>query len=434
MKIALFVPAKGSSDRIKNKNLQILDGEYLFKRKLIQVLECREVDEVWLDSESELFHTLTNDLPIKHLYREPSLANNETDGHMLFENECKHTDADIVVQVLCTSPFIDANVIDNALRKFKETSKTSLVGTYEVKLYEWKNGRPEYGEQVPNSVSLPPRTIEAMGLYAVKTSNIPIRKRFTDEVMFYNLTPLQSVDINNLEDLKLAEHICAGMRIKKIQQMNVLSKILSSSLLSDICKEYKISHFLGQQIKSLTSGSFLGFAKTLKIKELEDNQKDPTKKDWEGIFHALKTYEFIVPGDVIIVSTDVPNKAYFGDLNATFAVRQGAVGVVIDGFTRDIERVSKIGLPVFAHGNTADDVRYEGTFEAMNVPIIINGITIKNNDIIFADYDGVICIPQEQWKFVLNEVKKNLKKEADVKFEATFGADPFDVLKNIGLF
>ena len=52
MKTALFVPAKGTSERIPGKNLSVLDGEYLFKRKLLQVLACNEVHEVWLDSEN----------------------------------------------------------------------------------------------------------------------------------------------------------------------------------------------------------------------------------------------------------------------------------------------------------------------------------------------------------------------------------------------
>jgi regulator of RNase E activity RraA len=308
------------------------------------------------------------------------------------------------------------------------------VGVYSDKFYEWENNRPTYGDKIPNSVDLPVRTIEAMSFYAVKTNRKPVSKRYTDDVLLYQLSPMQSIDIDNREDLELAENICAGQRSKKIQQLNVLSKIITSSLLSDICKEHNIPHFLSKDIKSLSGGNFLGYAKTLKIKALEEHQKDPNKKDWEGIFDALKSYEFIVPGDVIIVSTDVPDKAYFGDLNATFAVRQGAVGVVVDGFTRDIDRVSKMNLPVFARGNKADDVRYEGTLETMNMPVIINDVTIRNNDIIFADTDGVICIPQEKWNFVLTEVKSNLKKEMMVKLEATFGADPFDVLNNVGLF
>ena len=46
MRIVAFVPAKGESSRIANKNTRILDGEYLFKRKILQLLECNEIDDV----------------------------------------------------------------------------------------------------------------------------------------------------------------------------------------------------------------------------------------------------------------------------------------------------------------------------------------------------------------------------------------------------
>jgi regulator of RNase E activity RraA/CMP-N-acetylneuraminic acid synthetase len=434
MKVVAFVPAKGSSERIKNKNMQILDGEYLFKRKLRQLLECKEIDEVWLDSESIEMHNLTSDLPIFHHYRDSKLADNNTDGHAMFSNESTLTDADIVVQALCTAPFIDKSVIDPALKNLKNSNATSLIAVSEQKLYLWENGKPLYGDTIPNSIELPVHYIEAMSFYAVKTDKKPVKKRYTNNVILYPVNPMQFVDINNQEDLELARYICAGQRVKQVQQLKMLSKSISSCLLSDICKEHNIKHFLSSEIKSMNRGTFLGFAKTLKLKSLPKEHKDPTLKHWEGIFDALGSYQFITPGDVIVVSTDVKDKAYFGDLNAHFAYRSGAVGVVVDGPTRDVDRVTQIGLPVFAHKRTSDDIRYEGTLEEMNMPITINGITVRNNDLIFGDSDGVICIPAEYWPLVFESVKIALKKEMMVKFEATFGSDPFDVLSNIGSF
>jgi regulator of RNase E activity RraA len=121
-------------------------------------------------------------------------------------------------------------------------------------------------------------------------------------------------------------------------------------------------------------------------------------------------------------------------LNAHFAYRQGAVGVVVDGQTRDVDRVAQLGLPLFAHGRQPDDIRYEGTLESMNMPIEINGVAIKNNDIVFGDSDGVLVIPSDKWSLVLSEAKEAVRKEMMVKFEATFGSDPFYVLNNVGLF
>lgn len=428
MKTIAFVPAKGKSERIENKNKQILDGEYLFKRKLRQLLDCKEIDEVWLDSEDKDIHELAQDLPIKHHYRDPALADNNTDGHQMFANESKITSADIIVQVLCTAPFVDKNVIDPALKKLKASDKTSLVAVTEQKLYLWEDGKPLYGEKIPNSVDLPTHIIESMSFYAVKTKQQAVDKRYTNDAILYPLKTIESVDINNNDDLKLAQTICAGQRAKRIQQLKILSKSISSCLISDVCKEHGVKHFLSKDIKLLNTGSFLGYAKTLKLKKLDQ------PKEWEGIFDALGSYSFVEPGDVIVVSTDVQDKAYFGELNAHFAYRNGAVGVVVDGKTRDVDRVTQIGLPLCAHGRQSDDIRFEGTLETMNMPISINNVTVRNNDLIFGDADGVVCIPAEKWNFILNHVKKALKKEMLVKLEATFGEDPFEVLNKIGTF
>lgn len=432
MKTIAFVSAKGTSERIKNKNTVILDGEYLFKRKLIQLLDCEEIDEVWLDSECDKMHDLCTDIPVRHYNRPAHLASNDTDGHELFANFSKVVEADIIVQALCTAPLLDKKTIDPALKKLKEDNNaSSLVFVKEDRQYTWKDNKPEYGDgRIPNSKDLDKTIIESMSFYAVKVNNKPVERRFTDDVILYPISDIDAIDIDNPEDLSHVKHILSGRRLNEIQQLKGISKVISSCLLSDLCKENNINHFLSKDIKSLNGGKFLGYAKTLKLKALEEDKK----KEWKGIFSALDTYDFIEPGDVIVVSSDIKNKAYFGDLNATFAHRRGAVGVVVDGQTRDVERVSQLGLPVFAHGQQPDDIRFEGTFESMNKPVYINQVKVSNNDIIYGDSDGVVCIPKEKWPFILDEVKKSLKNEMLIKLEASFGAEPWDILNNIGLF
>jgi CMP-N-acetylneuraminic acid synthetase len=102
MRIVAFVPAKGQSDRIENKNTVILDGEHLFKRKLKQFLECDLIDSVYLDTESETLIDLASDLDVEVLKRDPNLASNTTDGHALFANECSQVKADVYIQSLCS--------------------------------------------------------------------------------------------------------------------------------------------------------------------------------------------------------------------------------------------------------------------------------------------------------------------------------------------
>src|SRR6187399_2179647 len=116
MKIVAFIPAKGHSERVRDKNLSILDGDHLFKRKLRQALDCPTIGEVCLDTESETLADLASDLPITRLVRPVALASNATDGHEMFAWECsQRPDADIWIQLLCTAPFVSAATIQRAI-------------------------------------------------------------------------------------------------------------------------------------------------------------------------------------------------------------------------------------------------------------------------------------------------------------------------------
>jgi len=212
MKVVAFVPAKGTSERIPNKNLAILDGEHLFKRKLRQLLECPLIDEVILDTDSDELAALASDLPVRRVKRPADLAANSTDGHELFAWECTQASADIYIQALCTAPFVTAETVERAITALQENpSYDSLVAVSQTKQYTWKNGEPEYGRgRIPNSVDLPEITLEAMSLYAVRATVLPTKKRFGSAPFFFPLNPTEIIDVNWPEDLQLAETIAAG--------------------------------------------------------------------------------------------------------------------------------------------------------------------------------------------------------------------------------
>jgi len=166
MRVVAFVPAKGESSRIRNKNTVILDGEHLFKRKLRQLLECPDIDDVYLDTESDNLIKLASDLPIKILRRDSKLASNKTDGHALFANECTRVSADIYFKACAQvrlSPLTPSAVLSGRLKPGQVRTHWSLFR--KKKQYTWAKGRPSYGEgAIPNSVDLPDTIVESMGL------------------------------------------------------------------------------------------------------------------------------------------------------------------------------------------------------------------------------------------------------------------------------
>ena len=157
----------------------------------------------------------------------------------MFANECAVVpDADIVIQALCTAPFIDERCIANALDKLLSSQENdSLVTVTEAKQYTWSGTDPDYGRgRIPNSTDLQV-IIEAMSLYMVRrnSSDFP-KKRYGSKPILHVLSTKEAVDINYIEDLELAEMVCRGERMTEANYFSMLRHHLSSSIISDVTK------------------------------------------------------------------------------------------------------------------------------------------------------------------------------------------------------
>lgn len=432
-RIVAFVPAKSSSERIQNKNLAILDGEYLFKRKLRQLLACPAIDEVYLDTDSDALAQLAGDLPVRRLHRPAELATNATDGHELFAWECAQVEADVYIQALCTAPFIDAETIGRALQLLQESPHAdSLVAVSRAKQYLWNEAGPAYlrNGRIPNSVDLPVHTIEAMSLYMVRRGEAgPPRARFGTAPVLFEISPLESVDVNWPQDLLLGEAIAAGLRAQDNLRLSALRPHLKTAMLADITRELGLDCTLPREIAPRgLYRNLLGRAKTLLLDRADETHH------WSGIYDALDTYDFVRPGDVLVVENRVPNRAYFGNLNASLAIRAGASGAIIDGLTRDANEVEALEFPVYSRGHYCRDIKFDGTMKSANTPIRIGGVPIRNGDYIVADHDGVVAIPQDSWAAVVALAWEVIDKERRITDLVAKGAPARQIFSQIGVF
>ena len=441
MKIIAFVPAKGSSERVPSKNKRVLDGDFLFLRKLKQLKRSRRITDVFLDTEDIEMARMAETIGVKVLLRDHALASNSTDGHELFVNECLQVpDADIYIQALCTSPFVDEKTIDRAIDALLASPENdSLVAVTRGKQYTWVNGLPSYGTgRIPNSVDLPETIVESMSLYIVKKES-PFfnQKRFGVRPVLFELSPRENIDINYQEDLELSEAIATGDRQAEVKLFRALKSNLSSAVFSDLTKDLGLNCTVDAGVKPQIHGHILGRAKTLSLRALDKNNKkqgESHNPEWMGIYDALQSYDYIRAGDVIVVENEVKDRAYFGELNAHLAVRAGAVGVLVDGVTRDLDGVQRLDLPVYARGNYCNDIKYEGTLGKINEPIMFGGIPVKNNDVIFADRDGIVILPEERWEEILKIAIKNTINEAQIRISAAMGLPVDSILDKHGVF
>ncbi len=431
MKVVAFLPAKGSSERVPNKNLQLLDGKPLFLRTLEKLLSCTFIDEVYLDSESDDIFRAASYLDFKPLRRDPALATNATDGHELFYNEVRQVDADIYIQVLCTSPFIEKETIRQGVEILKtDHCFDSVVLVKREKQYLWESQEPLYGRgRIPNSIDLAPITIETMGLYLVrKEVALQTRKRFGQKPYLLEAKPLEAIDVNIPEEFELANLIAAGKREKERKQFNNLRNTLSSALLSDILDNLGAASVVGNLAPNFPHAKILGRAKTLRLRSLQDGE------DYRGIYDALKSYHWIVSNDVIVVENQIPQYAYFGELNAHLALRAGAVGAIVGGNTRDIAETIRLNFPVFATGTACRDVKGRATLAAINERVHLSGVPVLPDDLIFADKEGVVVIPKPLEAEVMKQAIEACRKEQNIRLGIALSADIDSLIETFGEF
>ena len=117
----------------------------------------------------------------------------------------------------------------------------------------------------------------------------------------------------------------------------------------------------------------------------------------------------------VLVTRGNYNCAVFGELFATAVkVRKGA-GVLLDGYARDLKALKEMDFPVFFRGKNPKTSKGRCEINECQIPVTMDGVTIRPGDYIFGDIDGTVIIPKEIADEVLEKALETIKKENVVR-------------------
>jgi regulator of RNase E activity RraA len=97
---------------------------------------------------------------------------------------------------------------------------------------------------------------------------------------------------------------------------------------------------------------------------------------------------------VVIDAMGVVDAGVAGDVLCERMVHRGVGGLVTDGAIRDVVGVEQSGLPVWSAGVSAPAPGNALTFIDWGGPVACGGVAIFPGDVIVADRDGAVVIPQ----------------------------------------
>lgn len=136
------------------------------------------------------------------------------------------------------------------------------------------------------------------------------------------------------------------------------------------------------------------------------NSEDP---DIPGLAEYL---DEAAEGDLLVlgwVATSVAS--VWGGLAATRTAARGCVGLVTDGWVRDVDEVRSLPLTVWASGSVPRSGKGRLAVTRIGEPTEVSGVLVHDRDVVVADNTGVCVVPAAQAPQVLGAASELQRRD-----------------------
>ncbi len=148
-----------------------------------------------------------------------------------------------------------------------------------------------------------------------------------------------------------------------------------------------------------------------------------TPESWSSPISTRAAIEAMPEGCVAVVDAmGITDAGIFGDILCARMARRGVAALVSDGVVRDVAGVMGTGLPVWCQGGAAPPSVAALTFVAWQQPIGCGGVAVFPGDVVVADDDGAVLIPQALLTEVAEAAAEQERQETWIMGEIEAGA------------
>ncbi len=173
---------------------------------------------------------------------------------------------------------------------------------------------------------------------------------------------------------------------------------LYSAVIGDILdKMHRYHQFLPARVQPIrehmvAAGRAMTVLEADAFEELSDGRNPIMKQNFGLMLEAL---DDLKEDEIYICTGSSPTYALVGELMCTRMQILKAAGAVVNGYHRDTKGIVDLDFPCFSYGRYAQDQGPRGKVIDFRVPIEIEGVRVNPGDIVFGDLDGVVIIPRE---------------------------------------
>ncbi len=286
MKTVCMIPVRANSKRIPKKNLRLLNGIPLVAYAIKAAKESHVFDEIWVNSENEIFKELADEYGVKFYKRPEEYATDQSTNDDFMYDFLRHVDCDKVVQLLCTSPFITPQEVRDFYFMFKDNPFDTLISVKDVRIECLYNGKAlnfsRTAHTKPSQELIP---VQAYGCSLMAWDrNVFVRNYETStgayhggsgKTGYYTLGGNSTIDIDTEDDFQLAEMVAKSLSAAKKEPEYYHPGMLNEHSESDVpqilVKDGIKNNFLSESNRIVQNIEYI-------------ISQSPTNEDWSFCF------------------------------------------------------------------------------------------------------------------------------------------------------
>jgi regulator of RNase E activity RraA len=147
----------------------------------------------------------------------------------------------------------------------------------------------------------------------------------------------------------------------------------------------------------------------------------------------LEALDDLKPNEIYVSTGSSQRSAFWGELMTIRAMKLGARGAVLNGYSRDTKAVLNLEFPVFSFGSYGQDSAPRYKVVDFRIPIEIGNVKIRPGDIMFGDLDGVLVIPKDVEREVLSKAIEKARGERLVRKALENGSSAVAAFQEYGI-
>ena len=147
----------------------------------------------------------------------------------------------------------------------------------------------------------------------------------------------------------------------------------------------------------------------------------------------LEALDDLKPGEIYVNTGSSPRNALWGELMSTRAIKLGAAGAIVNGYSRDTNGIFKLNFPTFSMGRYAQDSAPRYKVVDFRIPIEIGAVRINPGDILYGDIDGVCVVPRAVEEEVFTKALEKARGEKLVRKAIENGMSGVEAFEKFGI-